>query len=86
MANTVYILCAITSIACAILLLRSYYASGVRLVLWSGLCFTFLSLNNILLVLDLTFLPEVDLSTIRAIPEVVGLGLLLYGFIWDEHE
>ncbi len=84
MANTVYLLCAITSISCAVLLLRSYRASGVRLLLWSGLCFSFLALNNILLVVDLTMLPEVDLSTVRSIPAIIGLVLLLYGFIWDE--
>ncbi|HZK76790.1 MAG TPA: DUF5985 family protein [Candidatus Kapabacteria bacterium] len=84
MANVVYILCAITSISCAVLLLRSYRASRVRMLLWSGLCFSFLALNNILLVIDLTVLPKVDLSTVRSIPEVIGLGLLLYGFIWDE--
>ncbi|HEX5317085.1 MAG TPA: DUF5985 family protein [Candidatus Kapabacteria bacterium] len=84
MANTVYILCAVTSISCAILLLRSYRTSHVRMLLWSGLCFTFLALNNILLVLDLTVLTEVDLSTVRVLPEVIGLALLLYGFIWDK--
>lgn len=84
MANTVYILCAITSISCAILLLRSYRASGLRMLLWSGLCFSFLALNNILLVLDLTVFTEIDLSTVRALPEVIGLALLLYGFIWDK--
>ncbi len=84
MANVVYILCAVTSISCAVLLLRSYRASGVRMLLWSGLCFSFLALNNILLVVDLTILPEVDLSSVRIIPAVIGLGLLLYGFIWDE--
>jgi hypothetical protein len=83
MANIVYILCAVTSISCAVLLLRSYSASRVRLLLWSGLCFSFLALNNILLVVDLTMLPEVDLSTARSIPAVIGLALLLYGFIWD---
>ena len=84
LADIVYILCALTSIACAVLLLRSYAHSRVRLLLWSGVCFSFLALNNILLVLDLTFLPDVDLSVIRAVPTVIGLALLLYGFIWDE--
>lgn len=83
MANVVYILCAITSTSCAVLLLRSYRKSGVRLLLWSGLCFSFLGINNILLVIDLTFLPEVDLSTIRSIPAIIGIALLVYGFIWD---
>ncbi len=84
MANVVYILCAVTSISCAVLLLRSYRKSRVRMLLWSGLCFSFLALNNIVLVIDLTVLPEVDLSTIRSLPTIIGLGLLLYGFIWDE--
>ena len=84
MANVVYILCAVTSISCAVLLLRSYRKSRVRMLLWNGLCFSFLALNNIVLVIDLTVLPEVDLSTIRSLPTIIGLGLLLYGFIWDE--
>ena len=83
-ADSVYILCALTSIACARLLLRSYARSRVRLLLWSGVCFSFLAINNILLVIDLTFLPNVDLSIVRAVPTVIGLALLLYGFIWDE--
>ena len=83
-ADSVYLLCALTSIACAWLLLRSYARSRVRLLLWSGVCFSFLAINNILLVIDLTFLPNVDLSIVRAVPTVIGLALLLYGFIWDE--
>jgi hypothetical protein len=84
MADVVYILCALTSISCAVLLLRGYHASRVRMLFWSGLCFSFLALNNILLVIDLTFMPQVDLSVIRAIPTVIGLAVLLYGFIMDE--
>ncbi len=84
MADIVYILCALTSITCAVLLLRGYRTSRRRLLFWSGLCFSFFALNNILLVLDLTFLPNIDLSTVRAIPTVIGLALLLFGFIWDE--
>ena len=39
MATLVYALCALTSLACAVLLLRGYASSRVRLLLWSGLCF-----------------------------------------------
>lgn len=46
-------LAVLTSLACMVLLFRAYAASGVRLLLWSGLCFVFLSLNNVLLFLDL---------------------------------
>ncbi|HEY3874509.1 MAG TPA: DUF5985 family protein [Candidatus Kapabacteria bacterium] len=83
MANIVYILCALASIVCAVLLIRSYRTSRVRMLLWSGLCFSFLALNNILLVVDLIILPSVDLSTVRLIPEFIAVVLLLYGFILD---
>jgi hypothetical protein len=83
MAVIVYALCAITSLACALLLLRGYRQSGVRLLLWSGLCFCGLALNNLLLLIDTQVVPEIDLSTVRTLPAVVGLMLLLYGLIWE---
>ena len=83
MATVVYALCALTSLACAVLLLRGYASSRVRLLLWSGLCFAGLALNNILLFVDLRVVPEVDLSVWRSIPAVIGVALLLYGLVWD---
>lgn len=83
MAQAVYILCALTSLACAVLLMRGYLQSRVRLLLWSSLCFMGLTLNNIVLSLDLVFLPSVDLSMWRSPPALLGLSLLLYGLIWD---
>lgn len=79
----VYGLCALTSVLCAILLLRGYLRSRVRLLLWSGLCFTGLALNNILLFIDVRVLPETDLSVVRTIPAVAGIAVLVYGLIWD---
>lgn len=79
----VYILCAVTSAACSVLLLRTYARNGVRLLLWSGLCFIGFALNNLLLLLDLRVFPEVDLSIIRTLPAFFGILLLLYGLIWD---
>jgi hypothetical protein len=79
----VYVLCAVTSILCAVLLLRSFRQSRVRLLLWSGLCFVGLALNSILLVIDMGILTEVDLFVIRSLPALLGLMLLLYGLIWD---
>jgi hypothetical protein len=76
-------LAALTSVACTVFLLRAYAANGVRLLLWSGLCFVFLSLNNILLFLDLVVLPDIDLRPYRLIAALVGLLFLLYGFIWE---
>ncbi len=79
----VYLLCAITSATCALLLLRGYKQSGVRLLLWSGLCFVGFALNNFLLVVDVQIGQSADLSIVRAMPSLIGICLLLYGFIWD---
>lgn len=83
MAEAVYILCALTSTACAILLFRGYLKGKTNLLLWSSLCFAGLALNNILLFIDLVVVPEIDLSVIRSIPAVIGFVLLLYGLIWE---
>ena len=83
MATLVYALCALTSLACAVLLLRGYAASRARLLLWSGLCFTGLALNNILLLVDKQLVPTVDLSLWRTLPAVAGVALLLYGLVWE---
>ena len=52
MAVVIYTLCALTGLACAILLLRSYQKTRVNLLLWSGLCFVGLTASNVILVLD----------------------------------
>jgi energy-converting hydrogenase Eha subunit G len=83
MAETVYGLCALTSLVCAILLARTYRQTKVRLLLWSSLCFFGLAANNILLFVDLVILPDVDLSIIRTAPALAGMLLLVYGLIWD---
>ena len=83
MATVVYALCALTSLACAVLLLRGYRASRVRLLLWSGLCFCGLALNNILLLIDKRVVPDMDLSLWRSIPALAGVALLLYGLVWE---
>ncbi len=83
MAEAVYLLCAVTSSLCAVLLLRAYARTGTRLLLWSGLCFLGLALNNALLVVDLMIVPDTDLSTWRLVPAVLGVALLLYGLIWE---
>ena len=83
MAEAVYLLCAVTSSLCAVLLLRAHARTGTRLLLWSGLCFFGLALNNALLVVDLMIVPDTDLSTWRLVPAVLGVALLLYGLIWE---
>jgi hypothetical protein len=83
MATLVYSLCALTSLACAVLLLRGYRSSRVRLLLWSGLCFAGLAANNVLLLIDKRVMPSLDLSLWRTLPALAGLALLLYGLVWE---
>jgi hypothetical protein len=83
MAEFVYGLCALTSLACTWMLFRGYGRSGVKLLLWSSVCFAGFALNNILLFLDLVVLPRFDLSLIRTVPAIVGSLVLLYGLIWE---
>jgi hypothetical protein len=78
----IYLLCALTAALCAALLLRGYARTHTRLLLWSGLCFCGLALNNAMLVLDRAT-PLVDLSTARTLPALLGLSLLIYGLVWE---
>jgi hypothetical protein len=83
MADAVFLLCAATSLACAVLLLRGYTRNRVPLLLWSSLCFVGLAVNNILLVVDLVIIPGRDLSIIRHVSAIVALALLVFGLVWD---
>ncbi|MBK9264635.1 MAG: hypothetical protein IPM54_33225 [Polyangiaceae bacterium] len=86
MAPVVYLLCALTSLLTMVLLFRAYMARRVRLLLWSGLCFAGLALNNALLFVDMVVIPMADLSMFRQIPAVVGMSLLVFGLVYDIRE
>jgi hypothetical protein len=82
----VYVLCFLTSAACAWLLGRSYQGSRAPLLLWSSVCFVFLALNNLVLVLDLLVLPSLDLRLLRLFLALAASCSLLFGFIWKIRE
>lgn len=85
MADIAYILCTLTSILCAVLLLRGYKQSRSRLLFWCGLCFVGLALNNILLFIDVKTPNDVlDLSHVRSLPAVAGLLVMIFGLIWEK--
>jgi hypothetical protein len=80
----VYVLCALTALVCTLLLWRSYRRSGVRLLLLVGVCFAGLTLNNILLPVDLVWLrTEVDLSVLRGAIGLASVAGLLFVLIWE---
>jgi hypothetical protein len=82
MAAIVYVLCALTSVACMVLLVRGYFATRTRLLLWASLGFCALAVNNIILVLDRLVLPH-DLALARVLTALLGVSIMLYGCICD---
>lgn len=83
MASLVYILCALTACGCAVLLLQSHAKTGNRLLLWSGLCFVGLTINNVLVFLDLVVVHDIDLHFWRNLSGLIGMSLLIFGLIWE---
>lgn len=84
LATIVYLLCFATSLACAWMLGRSFLRNGTRLLLWSAICFGFLALNNLALVLDMVVWPvSVDLRLLRVSLALAAVISLIWGFVWD---
>jgi hypothetical protein len=80
----VYLLCFVTSAICAGLLGRAYGRTAARVLLWSAICFTFLALNNLVVVIDLVLLPDaVTLTLARHLLSLAAVGTLIFGFVWD---
>lgn len=83
MARAIYVLCALTAALCAYLLFRGFERSRARLLLWGGICFLGLAINNLMLVVDRVLLPDADLSIARLIPAVLGICALVVGLIGE---
>ncbi|MEX2309345.1 MAG: DUF5985 family protein [Pirellulales bacterium] len=83
MTGIVYLLCAATCLLCAVMLLRGYLRSRVRLLFWAGLCFVGLMFDNIILYVDVVIVPDVDLAIWRKLPGLVATLLLVFGLIWE---
>jgi len=83
LATAVYLLCGLTSAACAVALIRTYVRQRTRLLLWSSLSFAGLAVSNALVVVDFVMLPRFDLAIFRAATACVAVALLLVGFVWE---
>lgn len=83
MAETVYILGALTTLLCSVLLFRGYARSRHKLLLWSALCFAMLTLSNCLVFVDLVILRDMYLWPWRLGTAAVAMGLLIFGLIWE---
>jgi hypothetical protein len=58
-------------------------ANRNRLLLWSAWGFSGLAVNNVILFVDLVLISSVDLSVIRQIPALIGIGVMVWGLIQD---
>jgi hypothetical protein len=82
-AEMVYVLCAATSLVCALLLGRGYRRTRQRLLLWSTLCFAGLFINNVFTFIDLVIITDYDLHWVRSTAGFAPVALLAIGLLWD---
>ena len=80
---SIYVLCLATATACFVLLLKGFFRSGARLLLWSGVCFGFLALHSLVVVTELMIVPYADLQILRHAASLLAAGSLVFGLIWE---
>jgi hypothetical protein len=84
LASLVYLLGAVVTATCSVLLLRGFARSRSRLLLWSGLCFAGLTVSNGLLFVDLVLLPDDHSLYMWRLSTAAGaMLLLLYGLVFE---
>lgn len=85
MGEIVYLLCAVLSLICTFLLFRGYRQTSNRLLLWTALSFALLAANNVLLFVDLSLMPDLDMQGPfwRNFLSASSGGILLGGLIWE---
>jgi hypothetical protein len=85
MAEIVFILCAIMSVICTVMLLEGYRKTRNQLLLWSGFCFLLLAIDNTFLCVDLIVFPLVEMHGPfwRNLMTAVSGSLLLFGLIME---
>jgi hypothetical protein len=80
---SIYVLCLLTATACFLLLLKGFFRSGTRLLLWSGVCFCFLALHSLVVVIELMVVPHTDLQILRHAASLLAAASLVFGLIWE---
>lgn len=85
MGALIYLLCALTALACFALLWRGWRANRAALLFWSALCFAGLTVANVLLVIDKLLLgDDIDLTPVRSAVTLSALLLLIFGLVWGD--
>lgn len=81
-AEIIYLLCSGTSLLCAVLLLRRFARQRLHILMFSGLCFLGLALNNLLVYLDFV-IPHTDWTLARNLVAACATVLLVVGLVWN---
>ena len=84
MAGVIYALCALTALACAVLLLLASRRNRSRMLFWSGLCFLGFAATNGLVVFDELSGSPNALWTPRLLLALGSIVVLLYGLIVED--
>lgn len=79
----VYMFCFITCAVCAGLLVRSWFKTRTRLLLWIAISFVLLAVNNFFLFADTTLFPDIDLSIYRTVSALAAVSVLIFGLVWE---
>lgn len=82
-ADIVFVLCALVSTICAVMLFVGYRRSRTRLLFWSSLCFAGLAINNVLLMIDFVMVAGIDFTLYRSVIALAAVMLLVYGLITE---
>jgi len=85
-AEAIYLMCGLTSLVAAAMLLRHYRQRRTKLLLWSVVAFAGLAANNVLVYVDLVMFTGVDLSLYRTGVGAMAMLALLYGLIWESRQ
>ena len=85
-AETIYLLCGVTSLVAAAMLLRHFRQRRTKLLLWSVVAFAGLAVNNVLLYVDLVMFTGIDLSLYRTAVGAVAMLALVYGLVWETRQ
>lgn len=83
MALISYGLCLVASIICLVLLLRAYSRNRSNLLLWSSVCFFFFAVQNVMLLVDVSF-PLQNYGVWRAAAGFLGPAIWLCALIWEK--
>lgn len=80
--EAIYVLCAVTSLTAALLLLRRYLSRRTPILLWSCIGFFGLAVNNVFVYIDFGLLPtQADLALPRSAAGAAAMVALVYGLI-----